>query len=364
MADPFLSELKYRGSPSQDFIEVAVDAGMDVSELVVTVYRSNGTIRSTVPLADLSFTTSEGKDVYVIDRDSTDAFDRLRQSDAVSLSDTDTVFSFVSFDDTPNPVTASEGPAAGLTSTEIGSAGRGASLQTTDGGASYEVETSPNPGTIPCLAAGTRIETMHGMMRVEDLTPGVEIAMLDGSCRPLLHVMSRKIVRSEFEANPKLSPVRIRKGALGNGLPIRDLLVSRQHRMLVSSPIVTRMFDVPQVLVAAIRLTGLPGIDVDESAREITYYHLVFEAHEVIFAEGAPTESILLGTEAFKLLPDAAVTEMRTLFPDLVRSLPQVSAHVIPDRHRQSRLVLRHGANNRALLASFGGRRDPQALAP
>ena len=67
MPDPFFSELKYLGGASVDFIEVAVDAGTDVTDLVVTVYRENGTIRSSNDLSVLTPTTVNGKDVYLIE---------------------------------------------------------------------------------------------------------------------------------------------------------------------------------------------------------------------------------------------------------------------------------------------------------
>ena len=65
MSDPYISEVKYLGSANQDFIEVVVDAGTDVSGIVVTVYHADGTVRSTNELETLA-TTIAGKDVYLI----------------------------------------------------------------------------------------------------------------------------------------------------------------------------------------------------------------------------------------------------------------------------------------------------------
>ena len=93
----------------------------------------------------------------------------------------------------------------------------------------------------------------------------------------------------------KLWPVRICVGALGNGLPERDLLVSRQHRMLVSSRIALRMFGQADVLIPAIRLTALPGIAIDTNVTEVEYFHILLANHEVVFAEGAATESLYTG---------------------------------------------------------------------
>lgn len=260
MADPYFSELKYLGGPTLDFIEVAVDAGTDVSNLIVTIYNANGTIRSTNAVAGLSNTTVAGKDVYVIESGSPSSFSGLAKSNAVALSDDTSVFSFVSFTDTAADVTATTGPASGMTSEEIGSAGSGQSLETTNVGTSYSVQTAPSAGTIPCLTRGTQIQVSQGFVKVEDLKAGMRVKTLDGSFKPLKWVMSKRVVLDGPNSNAKLRPVRICAGALGNNLPQRDLLVSRQHRMLVSSPIVQRMFDKSSVLIAANKLTALAGI--------------------------------------------------------------------------------------------------------
>jgi hypothetical protein len=133
-------------------------------------------------------------------------------------------------------------------------------------------------------------------------------------------------------------------------VPERDLLVSRQHRMRVSSEIAARMFGQPDVLVAAVRLTGLPGVAIAEPA-EVTYVHLVLDRHEVILAEGAPSESFFPGPVALDGLSEAALAELRALFPEAVAGQgPVTPACPIPDGHRQRRLVARHLRNAKPLV--------------
>jgi hypothetical protein len=354
MADPYLSEIKYLGGPTLDFIEIAVDVGADVSDLVVTIYLQNGNVRTSNPLAGLTPTTVGGKDVYVIDTTTSPSFTGLGKSNGVSLSDDTNVYAFVSFDDRPSPITATAGPANGLTSTQIGMAGAGESLETNDGGATYFVQTTPNSGTIPCLTEGTEIRTPDGAIKVEDLQPGMEVTTFDEATTTVVSVFSRTLTASVMARNAALYPVRISAGALGNGLPRRDLLVSRQHRMLVSSPIVERMFAVPEVLVAAIKLVEIPGIYVDTSVKDITYFHLLLAVHEIIFAEDAPTESLFLGDAAIGALAKADRAEIELLFPELVRTdHSPTPTRLIPRGQRQKQLVARHVANRKPLLPNL-----------
>lgn len=352
MPDPYFSELKYLGGPTLDFIEVAVDAGSSVANLVVTIYNSNGTVRSSNALAGLTSTNIAGRDVYVIQTGSPSSFTGLGKTNGISLSDGATVYDFFSFNDNAATVTAVAGPANGMTSTEIGMAGAGASLETTDRGASYSVQTTPNSGTIPCLTRATLVHTSEGPLAVEALRPGMRLHRFEGGFATLRLAMSKKVSRRDLAAHRKLAPVRISAGALGQGLPKRDLWVSRQHRMLVQSPIVKRMFGRANVLVPAIRLIDLPGIFIDESVENLEYFHLLFDTHEVIYAEGAPTESLYLGQEALRALPAAALEEITALFPQIASGAAAMDiATMIPKLKQQKQMIARHAKNEKALLS-------------
>lgn len=203
----------------------------------------------------------------------------------------------------------------------------------------------------PCFTAGTLISTPQGDRRVETLRAGDKVLDCDGAPIVLRAVMSQALTATALRANPRLRPVRICAGALGGGLPRRDLLVSRQHRMLVSSPIARRMFGADDVLVSAMRLTDLLGIHVDETVETVTYFHLLFDRHEVILAENAPSESLFLGREALKSVSPDARDEIYALFPDVKNPLFEpVPARLIPSGSKQRKLVERHVRNARPLL--------------
>ena len=132
-------------------------------------------------------------------------------------------------------------------------------------------------------------------------------------------------------------------------LPRRDLVVSPQHRLLLRSRIAERMCGTPEVLVAARQLRHLKGI-TQIGPEGVAYYHLLFDRHEIVLAEGAPTESLYLGDRAFGGLPEALRDEVLTLFPELAMLGPRASRPLL-EGPRAKRLVLRHRRNRRAPLA-------------
>lgn len=205
-----------------------------------------------------------------------------------------------------------------------------------------------------CLARGTLVDTAEGPRPVEDLAAGDAVRVLSGGHAVLRVICRRSFGPQALAQNPRLCPVRITAGSLGAGLPRRDLLVSRQHRMLVSSRVAERMFGTRDALVPAIRLIGLPGIGIATGTERVEYFHLLFDRHQVIFAEGAPTESLFTGPEALKAVSPEARAEILTIFPELARAeyIP-APACMIPSRPQQKSLVARHIKNNKPLLAEF-----------
>jgi len=209
-----------------------------------------------------------------------------------------------------------------------------------------------NYSDVTCFVRGTRIQTVNGELPVEDLRAGMMVETLDAGPQKLRLVLRREILAEELAENPKLRPVVMPAGSLGNGLPLRDLWVSRQHRMLVSSPVVQRMFGQNGVLVSAIKLAALPGICVDMKTPRVEYFHLLFDDHQVVFAEGTPSESLYTGELALNALPQEAVEEIFEILPHVARLDYQCTpARNIPEDRRQKRLVERHVKNGRATVS-------------
>ncbi len=206
-------------------------------------------------------------------------------------------------------------------------------------------------GLIPCFTAGTKITTPMGLKRIEDLRVGDLVETVDNGPQNIRWIGRRRLNGIDLEKVPKLRPVRISAGALGERLPRRDLLVSRQHRFVVSSKVAARMFGSAEVLVSAIRLTELPGIFVDKTIDAVEYIHILFDGHELVLAEGARTESLYLGTEAKKALSQDGTQELSAIFPaETWNWANQTSARYIPPGQRQRKLMMRHKKNNKAVL--------------
>ncbi|MCB1339585.1 MAG: Hint domain-containing protein, partial [Pseudooceanicola sp.] len=145
---------------------------------------------------------------------------------------------------------------------------------------------------VPCFTPGTMIATPKGERAVETLAVGDRIITRDNGIQSIRWIGTRTLKGAELAAH--LMPVRIARGALGNGLPERDMLVSPNHRVLVASDKTALYFEESEVLVAAKHLTGLDGVDV-VAAEDVTYIHFMFDQHEVVLSNGSWTESFQPG---------------------------------------------------------------------
>lgn len=156
---------------------------------------------------------------------------------------------------------------------------------------------------------------------------------------------------SDLDAAPKLRPIVIRAGALGEGLPSADLMVSLQHRVLIRSIIAQKLFGTEEVLVAARQLCQTEGIDVAEDAVEVEYFPILFDRHELVISTGAETKSLLTGPEALKGVGVAAREEIFAIFPELRdRDYTPVAARVIVSGRKGRMLAVRHAQNGRPLV--------------
>ena len=204
---------------------------------------------------------------------------------------------------------------------------------------------------VPCFAEGTLIETSTGLRRIEELRAGDTVAVLDGGVCPIRWIGARHLDAIDLALTPKLRPICIRAGALGQLVPDRDLVVSPQHRILVRSRIAQRMFGAPEVLVPAIKLLALPNVDVLADVQHVTYFHMLFDDHQIVRSNNALTESLFTGRTALAGLSKAARQEILQLFPQICATgyRPHPARPIAPRPQAARRLVERHAANGVAL---------------
>ncbi|MFK7877422.1 MAG: Hint domain-containing protein [Paracoccaceae bacterium] len=179
-----------------------------------------------------------------------------------------------------------------------------------------QLEFSEIEDIVPCFTPGTLIATPSGEVPVDQLQVGDRVITRDNGIQQIRWVGARALTEDELNEAKHLRPVRIPQGALGKGLPERDMLVSPQHRMLMSNDKTMLLFDEREVLVAAKHLSGLEGIEVAD-LDQITYVHLMFDHHEVILSDGAWSESFQPGDQTLGAMGNAQRKEIIELFPEL-----------------------------------------------
>ncbi|MEL6583216.1 MAG: Hint domain-containing protein [Pseudomonadota bacterium] len=212
----------------------------------------------------------------------------------------DNVYGFYSFDDQAGVVTATAGLANGLSSVDIGQAGAGESLiirksdadnpAVADSGA-YTVNTSPTKGSIPCFCPGTLITTVLGQKPIETLAAGDLVVTMDNGLQPIRWI-GRRTVSGIARFDPRMRPVTItaQTAPISPAAPLR---VSPNHRFLIRHAAVQALFGVPEALVAAQFIAPLDAQSTQATLpSNFEYIHLLFDQLEVIFANGAPAESL------------------------------------------------------------------------
>lgn len=171
----------------------------------------------------------------------------------------------------------------------------------TDGAVNYD-------DLVVCFTTGTLIITEHGQVPIETLREGDMILTRDNGFQPLRWIGKRAVNISSANA-----PVLFAANTLGNS---QDLIVSPNHRMLFRPPQAQLYFQDTEVLVAAKNLHRLPGVRRITRGK-VTYVHILFDRHELVYANGAPSESFFPGPQAMSTLECETRNEVLQLFPEL-----------------------------------------------
>ena len=180
-----------------------------------------------------------------------------------------------------------------------------------------------------CFTPNVAVMTPQGERLMSDLRVGDLVTTMDNGPQPIRWIGTNHLSQCDLAAKPALRPVLLRKEVLGAR---RDLLVSPQHGLLLG----------PDNLVRAKHLVDVPKshVRVAHGKKSVTYVHMMFDAHQVVFAEGVASESFFPGPMAQRMVSPDAFEELQALFPDVV------------SKHAGMGSVVRHyGATARAFLA-------------
>jgi Hint domain len=155
-----------------------------------------------------------------------------------------------------------------------------------------------------CYLEGTNIKTINGECKVEALAIGDMLITVEGHVRPVKWVGRMSYKKTNRAWQRSVLPIQISTGALGNGLPLRDLYVSQKHKLFMNN-----------MLVSAEDLLNGETIKITTcgNAPKLTYFHVALETHDAILAEGQPAET---------LRTDAANREKFENFMEYLRLYP------------------------------------------
>lgn len=133
---------------------------------------------------------------------------------------------------------------------------------------------------VPCYCRGTPIATPDGEVAVEDIAIGDLVTTQSGEAKPVKWIGRRSYEGRFIRRKRDVLPVCIAAGALGEGIPARDLWVSPGHSLYLDGLLVPAL-----LLVNGLTITQAQAVD------RVEYFHLEFEGHEIVFAAAAPAES-------------------------------------------------------------------------
>ncbi|SLN45008.1 hypothetical protein PSA7680_02285 [Pseudoruegeria aquimaris] len=174
---------------------------------------------------------------------------------------------------------------------------------------------SDAPQGVICFTAGTEILTERGPRLVEELKEGDRLQTKDDGMQAVRWIGRRRISGARLYAMPEYRPIRIRAGAFGEDDPREDLLVSPDHRMLLRGAAAEALFNTDEVLVAARDLLHHRGVHRDLAVREVTYFHLLLDRHQILWANGVETESFHPANTGLDAIEPAQRAQLAEVLP-------------------------------------------------
>ncbi|MGA0539330.1 Hint domain-containing protein [Neotabrizicola sp. VNH66] len=158
-------------------------------------------------------------------------------------------------------------------------------------------------GTLIALASGRQVP-------IESLSPGDRVLTRDHGPQVL-----RWLGRATLRGVGAFAPVVIPAGTLGNS---GDLIVSQHHRMFLYQRQRAAGLTTSELLVQARHLVDDETVYIREGGF-VDWFSLVFDRHEIIYAEGIPAESLMVNDATVSRLPPEIAAEVQANFPGLAQ---------------------------------------------
>lgn len=174
---------------------------------------------------------------------------------------------------------------------------------------STEEDLGGTPVTPPCFTPGSLIQSKRGLIDISELTAEDLVVTRDNGLQPVKWIYSSPLNTRWFMSNRDLCPIEIKAGALGDGKPNRDMLVSPGHTILVKD-------GGKEVLVPAKHLRSRDGIR-QVKPTDTGYIHLLFEKHQVLMVDGAWSESFQPSLGSLAGIGEMARSELFRIFPEM-----------------------------------------------
>ena len=154
---------------------------------------------------------------------------------------------------------------------------------------------------------GTHITLASGEQRlIEDLRIGDRVLTRDDGVQPI-----RWIGQSTVRALGDFAPILITAGTLNNE---HDLVVSPDHRLFIYQRTDEVGAGRSELLVKARHLVNGDTVRLQDGGF-VDYFQLLFDSHQIIYAEGIAAESMLIDTRTKPVLPDDLAEAMGDVIP-------------------------------------------------
>src|SRR5271165_4992035 len=270
-----------RGGPNFDSTSFLLTGDGTVFEIA-----NSSTGYASTPATLVSFNGTNGSGPFgglIADADA----DLFGTTEIGGTSGDGTVFGIAStgtgYADTPITLVSFNGadgayPGAGLLTNRAGDL-FGTTTQDGAGGQGTVFELTGTGFPVICYLAGTRIATPAGESAVEQLVVGDAVMTLQGAARRIVWIGIGRVLAARGRRSAA-TPVIVRKNALADNVPYRDLRVTKAHSLYIDGVLIPVEFPVNHRTILW-----------DDNAQEVTIYHIELETHDVLLANGAPAES-------------------------------------------------------------------------